>query len=340
MTAKLFLPIQTLILLLCFQLNAQTPVDVIESTLKVNMIGEEIFYYGFAEGDKIIFSFEEAGGKELKEVEIVELPGTSKYIDYKTSRITNKIIVVAKTGIYKFRFTNSAISARICRYKIQRIPASAATQNFDPVVYNHGVDDTAYTTEQEDVLSKTDTVITNFQDRILKINTTSGTGGNKATFNFVLPENTITWSYYVSADKEGMPVYESANKEIIAGAASIISKFPLYTILAAVALGKPATIPKLQTGEDINYWIMDGDNVSLFNAGSQFRYIKKGKAINDYSRVEPRKGSLYFCLLNDNEKEPVTALVKITTVQVNEVLENRPAKRMIITQKNKMYLKN
>ena len=38
---------------------SQTPVDVAESTLKVGILGEEIFYYGFAEGDKLIFNFEE-----------------------------------------------------------------------------------------------------------------------------------------------------------------------------------------------------------------------------------------------------------------------------------------
>ncbi|MEO7924939.1 MAG: hypothetical protein ABIR30_14745 [Chitinophagaceae bacterium] len=327
--------IQVLLQLLSTQLAAQTQVDVIESTLKVNILGEEIFYFGFAEGDKMIFNFEETNGKELKEVEIVELPGTSKFIDYKTSRITNKTILVHKTGIYRFRFTNSGITPRICKYKIQRIPASAATQNFNPIVYTHLVDDTTYVNDQEDILTKTDTVISNFQDRILKI-----VGGNKSTFNFLLPENTVAWSYYITADKEGTAVYEKANKEFTSSSASVIAKFPLYTILSAVALGRPATIPKLQAGEDINYWIMDGENVELFTTGAQFRYIKKGKAVNDYSKMDPRKGSLFFCLSNDNETIPVTVTVKITAVQVNEALVTTPTKRMIITQKNKMYLKN
>ena len=47
----------------------QTPVDVAESTLKVGILGEEIFYFGFAEGDKLIFNFEEVNGKELKELD-------------------------------------------------------------------------------------------------------------------------------------------------------------------------------------------------------------------------------------------------------------------------------
>jgi hypothetical protein len=51
-----------------------SPIDVAESTLKIGAFGEDVFYYGFAEGDKLIFNFEEINGKELKEIEIIELP--------------------------------------------------------------------------------------------------------------------------------------------------------------------------------------------------------------------------------------------------------------------------
>ena len=340
MIRKLFLSIITLGLFSGLQLYGQTPVDVAESTLKVGIMGEEIFYFGFAEGDQLIFNFEETNGKELKELEITETPSASVFLDYKTKKIVNKIINIPRTAIYKFRFTNSSIGVRICKYKIQRIPASRVTQNFNPVVYWHTVDDTTYATEQEEYLSKTDTMIVNFQDRVVKVNPTSNTGGNKATSSFVLPENTIAWSFYLSTDKAGQLAYEEANKKILSGSAAAISKFPMYNVLAAASFGRPVTITKLQTGEDIDYWIMEGDNVNLFTAGSQFRYIKKGKAVNDYARMEPRKGNLYFCFSNDNATEPVTVTIIITVVQVNEILETRPAKRMIITQKNKMYLKN
>ncbi len=318
----------------------QTPVDVAESTLKVGILGEEIFYFGFAEGDKLIFNFEEVNGKELKELEIVEMPATSKSLDIKTSKIVNKIIKISRTGIYRFRFTNSAISVRLCKYKIQRIPASPATQNFNPTVFNDMVNDTTYTTENEEYLAKTDTVITNYQDRIVKVNPTSNPAGNKSTFNFVLPENVIGWSYYLYVNPAGQQAYEEANKQIIVSSKPAIDKFPMYNILAAIAINKPVVINKLQTGEIINYWIMEGENAGLFSSGAQFRYIKKGKAVNDYSRMDPRKGSLYFCFSNDNTTQQASVTVKITVVQVNEVLQTRQVKRMQVTPKSKMYLKN
>ena len=114
----------------------------------------------------------------------------------------------------------------------------------------------------------------------------------------------------------------------------------MYNILAAIAINKPVAINKLQAGETINYWIMEGENADLFSSGAQFRYIKKGKAVNDYSRMDPRKGSLYFCFSNDNTTQQASVTVKITVVQVNEVLQTRQIKRMQVTPKSKMYLKN
>ena len=129
-------------------------IDVAENTLKVGALGEEIFYYGFAEGDQLIFNFEEINGKELKELEIIELPGSSKFMDYKTKKIENKTINITETGVYKFRFANSAIGGRICKCKIQRVPASETTKKFNSSVYWKTVHDTTYTTEQEKYLVK------------------------------------------------------------------------------------------------------------------------------------------------------------------------------------------
>ena len=328
------------LLLASIECDSQAPVDVAETTLKVNILGEEIFYLGFAAGDKLIFSFEEASGKELKEVEIIEMPNVSKFIAYKTSSIKGKQITIVKTGIYKFRFTNSAISVRMCKYKIQRIPASAETLNFNSTVFTHVVNDTTYTTEEDAELSKTDTVFTNFQDRTVKVNAVSAPGANRSTFNFLLNDNVIAWSYYIHVNKAGQKAFDDADKQISIDSKMLTDKFPGYNILGAIAMGKPVVIDKVQEGEDIAYWVMEGENADLFIKGSQFRYIKKGKAVNDYSKMDPRKGSLYFCFSNDNPTDPVSVTVKITTVQVNEALETKAVKRIIVKPRTEMYLKN
>jgi hypothetical protein len=318
----------------------QKPVDVVESSVKVGIKGEEIVYYGFAEGDQLIFSFEEATGKDMKEVEIVEMPSSSKFLEFKTSKIENKTINVARTGIYKFRFANSAIVPRVCKFRIQRIPASPATQNFNSTVYFDEYNDTTYTNEVETFIDRSDTVINNFQDRTIKVNPLTAPGSSKVTFNFVLPENTISWSYYVCADKGGQQVYQEANRSLAANSPSVVEKFPKYGPLAAVALNAPSYLTKLDTGQHINFWIVEDDNAELFKNGEQFRFIKKGRGINEYGQMEPGERSFYFCLHNDSKENPVTVLVKITAVIINEKFTSEQVRKMHVTTKRGMHLKN
>ncbi len=89
--------------------NAQSPIIVTETSFKLPILGEEFFYFGFAEGDQLIFSFEELSAKDLKEVEITEFPSTSRYKEYKTKAIQNKKLTVPRTGIYQFRFANTVV---------------------------------------------------------------------------------------------------------------------------------------------------------------------------------------------------------------------------------------
>ena len=318
----------------------QKPVDVAESSIKVGIKAEEEVYFGFAEGDQLIFSFEETNGKEMKEVEIVEMPSSSKFLDFKTSKIENKTINVARTGIYKFRFANSALLPRVCKYKIQRIPAGASTQNFNTTVYFDEYNDTTYTNEVETFIDRSDTVINNFQDRTIKVNPLTAPGSSKVTFNFMLPENTVSWSYYVCADKGGQQVYQEANKSLTANRPSVIEKFPKYGPLAAVALNSQSYLLKIDTGQHVNYWIVENENAELFKNGEQFRFIKKGRGINDFSRMEPGDRSFFFCLHNDYKDAQVTVMVKITAVLINEKFTSEPVRKMHVTLKKGMHLKN
>ncbi len=318
----------------------QKPVDVAESSIKVGIKAEEEVYFGFAEGDKLIFSFEETNGKEMKEIEIVEMPSSSKFLDFKTSKIENKTINVARTGIYKFRFANSALLPRVCKYKIQRIPAGASTQNFNTTVYFDEYNDTTYTNEVETFIDRSDTVINNFQDRTIKVNPLTAPGSSKVTFNFMLPENTVAWSYYVCADKGGQQVFQEANKSLTANSPSVIEKFPKYGPLAAVALDAPSFLTRIDSGQHINYWIVENENAELFKNGEQFRFIKKGRGINEFSRMEPGDRSFFFCLHNDYKDVPVTVMVKITAVLINEKFTSEQVRKMHVTLKKGMHLKN
>lgn len=326
-------------LLAIFRLHSQAPVMVVESTLKLGPFKEEVFYYGFAAGDKLVFNFEEANKKELKEVEIMEMPSTSRFMDYKTKKIENKTLDIVNTGIYKFRFTNSNVFPKVCKFSIQRVPASAATQNFNTTVYTHTVNDTIYTTDQEEYNDRTDTVVENFLDRNIKLLTTTS-GNNKAAFNFLLPENTIAWSYYLYTNDAGKKIYDDAAKKV--STSSYPSKFQNnYSPLAAEIYGTESFLKKLTTGKQVNFWIVEGENADSFMHGAQFKFMKKGSIVNDYARMDNRKGTLNFCFSNGTSTEPMTVTVKITSIHINEVPRIRAVRRMVgIQPKQEQYLKN
>ena len=320
---------------------AQTSINITESTFKIDAFDEEVFYYGLAEGDQLIFNVEEVNGRKLKEVEIIELPASSKFMDYKTKKINNKTLNITKTGVYKFRFANSAISGRVCKLKIQRIPAKESLRNFNTNVYWRTVFDTTYTTQQEEGLIKTDTIISNITDQIAKVHSIANRNGNKTTFNFTLPQHTVAWSYYIGVNQAGQKVFENATKLLSKTAGHLISKIPGYGPMAALALDGVSYLSQLQSGEDIDFYIIGNDYVNLFLAGKDFKYIKKGKVINDYSKMtSPLSGMYHVCLLNDNAITGVSVTVKITAIIVNNQYGVRPVQKIHLSPRQEAYLRN
>ncbi|HEY1045228.1 MAG TPA: hypothetical protein VGF79_02240 [Bacteroidia bacterium] len=329
-------------LIFTFNTSAQTPVVVAENTLKVAGLGEEVFYHGFSEGDQLIFNFEEVNGKDFKEIEIIEWPSTSKFMDYKTKKIENKTIVIPKTSVYKFRFYNSSISGRICRIKIQRIPASEATAKFNTTVNWKHVFDTSYHMSKEIYLVKSDTLITQVLDQVAKVHSSGNLNGNRTSFNFSFPKNTVAWSYYIGVNQAGQDAFESASKSLNAQSGAMIAKIPGYGPLAALALGSVSFLSALQTGEDVDYYLVTGsENSNLFEANQAFYYKKKGKVINDFARMEkPTNENYYFCFFNDNLAQGITVTVKVVAIVVNNEWGTRQVQKMNVTDSMVPYLSN
>ncbi|MGZ4034921.1 MAG: hypothetical protein ACXVP4_08670, partial [Bacteroidia bacterium] len=187
------------------------------------------------------------------------------------------------------------------------------------------------------------TIVNNLVDEIAKVHSVGNLNGNKNTFNFSLPKNTVAWSYYIGVDQGGQQAFQQATSQLAKSAGPIISKFPGYGPLAALALGAACYISQLQTGEDIDFYFVEGgENANLFTAGQQFRYFQKGKVINDYSRVTSplTADNLFVCLNNDNAVTGVEVTVKITAIVVNKEWGTRPIQKMHITSHEVAYLKN
>lgn len=334
----------TLGLLYASKIFGQTSIDVAENTFKVAGLADEVFYYGFAEGDQLIFNFEEVNGKELKEVEISEEPSSSKYMDYKTSKISNKTLSILKTGIFKFRFSNSALLGRICKIKIQRIPASDATKNFNSSVYSRTIYDTIYIPTQEKYLIKSDTTAISVVDQVAKVSSQTAMNGNpnKTIVDFTLPNGTISWSYYIGVGAEGKEAFKVATDKFLPEATKFAATIPGYGTMAALALTGVNYFSKVQGADNVKYYfITDWDNVLLFQSKQAFYQYKQGDIVNDASKMtRPLVGKVYLGLLNDNLSIAIDVVIKITSITVQQEWETRIIQKANITSKKELYLKN
>lgn len=324
--------------------RAQNQIDIYESTMKIGAMGTVEYLCGFAEGDQLVFNFEEVNGKELKELEIVELPSSSKFMDYKTTKVVNKTLNVLKTAIYKFRFSNSAISGRICKVKIQRIPASDATKIFNTSVYTKTVYDTTYIPTQERFLIKSDTSAISVVDQIAKVSSQTAMNGNsnKTVVDFSLPDGTISWSYYIGVGTEGKEAFQAATDKFLPEATKFAATIPGYGTMAALALTGINYFSKVQGADNVKYFfITNGDNVILFNSNQQFYQYKQGDVVNDASKMtKPLDGKVYLGLLNDNISTAIEVIIKISAITVNQVWETRIVQKSNITSRQELYLKN
>lgn len=336
-----------MVVLFSTRLFGQTTIDVAETTLKIGALGgEEVFYYGFAEGDQLVFNFQEVKGKELKELEIIELPSSSKFMDYKTKKIENKVLNIERTGIYKFRFSNSAISGRICKIKIQRIPASDATKKFNTSVYWNAIQDTIYTPTAQRYLVKSDTIAQEIYSSSPQISSANALNGNKnyQVVDFVLPDNTISWGFYIGTGNKGKTEYDNARNSFAQSAAASISKIPEYGPMAALALTGVSYFNKVQGEDNIKYWFLtDKNSADYFNMGliTSPNNYKKGDVINEASQMKsPLRGKIYLGLLNDNTMDPIVVTIKVTAILLVQQWNTRTVQVMSINTRHEPYLKN
>lgn len=319
------------------------PLPVAESTLKVGAMSEEIFYYGFAEGDQLLFTFQELKGKELKELEIMEVGGSSLFMDYKTEKADKKI-TITRTGIYSFRFANSSLTGRICKFNIQRVPASESSKSFNTTVYWRTHYDTAYIPETVRFLESADTIITMIKESTAKVSSQNALNGNpnKTLVDFTIPEGTDAWSYYIGVGREGQKEYDAAREKLMESASAAALKIPGYGPLAALAIQGINVFSKAGAGDNVKYFfIPDWPNVQAFQSGQSFLQFKQGDVLNDAAQMKlPLSGKVYLALINDNIMDAIEVQIKVTAVDIQETWATRQVQRMNITEQRIPYLKN
>ncbi|TAG99933.1 MAG: hypothetical protein EAZ15_10170 [Sphingobacteriales bacterium] len=335
-------PIVLTILFLTTKIFAQIPITVAEKTVKIGILGQQIFYYGFAQGDQMIFSFEETTGKEIKEIEITEMPSSSKFMDYRVKKLINKKINISQTGVYKFSFINAALAGRVCKIKIQRIPQSTQTINFNTAVYWRTNQDTTYVPTLQKVAVNSDTTVVETYNSSPQISSKNAINGNKnyQIIDFTLPDNTISWSFYFATGSQGKAEYEKAKISFAKSAVKLVTTIANLDPMAALALTGVSFFNKAQGDDNVKYWFLsDQKNVSLFENQKPFTWYKKGDVINEASQMKaPLKGKVYLALLNDNTIDPIKLTLKVVAIVVKQKWQTQSVNKIIIRNKGEPYL--
>ncbi len=327
----------------------QNPIDVSEQTIKINALSEESLFFGFAEGDKIIFNLTEINGKELKEVEIIEFPTSSKFSDYKTQKIENKTIDINSNAIYKFRFYNSSLGGRICKIKIQRIPSNEITKNFKTNIVWKTKQDTTWNSYAKEVLIGYDTLSTNkirkelvktetieelVMDKTQRVHSRTNEHGNKTSVFFTLPQNQVSenqittvksWAYWVGVGDEANIAWQQNSQTIKSLAKGTASYF--VSPLGALAVGAITDLMLPKIGEDVSYAIADEENKNNFYANQAYKIWDEGTGVAGYKKfLSPNilQGTFFVLLSNDNDYLGINASIKVIAILENQYYENRP----------------
>lgn len=320
-------------------------IDVAELTIKIGGVESEELFYGFAEGDQIIFSFEEINGKELKDIEIIELPSSLKFTDYKTTKIDSKKLLVNQKSVYQFKFNNSAISGRVCKVKIQRIPKSDNLITFNtnwewktvydttntPYIQDSLVGyDTLYIQKTKKELVKTDTLVTELFNKSERVH--SETALDKSQYAYLdvhLPFNTYTpnkfnvyqstevlaWSYWIGVGQKSIEEYEKANKNMSNGI-SKIGALTGYGALSTLALTGVSMFAPSSVGDNVGYKFITVQN----GINNTFDF---GNGISASGRnTKILQGSYTIQLYNDNFKDGINVNVKVACVQIRKTWED------------------
>ncbi len=327
--------------LACYALRAQ-PVSVAELTLKIPSGDERELYYGFAAGDEILFLFNESEGKKLKEVDVSAWPNQLRYADYETAGGREQRIAVPVTGVYRFRFRNTAaLGERVVQVSIRRRPADEQRRTFDTNIRWEERQDTFYRkgnrewpgwTDQVEVRSRkvlvrSDTNAVTLLEKTERIHSRSGMlyGSNTAEVRFKLPVNqylpsrdnpmsvseVISWAYWIGVGDEADRSYQEANLKVVGQLADLASGLKLvtsssgYGALALLALKGVTMFSNPPKGDNARY--------TLWN--DKGKALEKGNSIVAYKRMEaPLQGDFLFQLENDNVVDGINVTVKVLAI--------------------------
>lgn len=318
----------------------RAPVLVTESSVSLNMDETKEFFFSFDKGDEIVFNLEMIKGRNIKAVEIIELPNKQVFSAFKAENISNKTITVREKGVYAFRFYSSSLTTRVCKIRISRNYGESGNPDFNTGWQWKTLRDTTYSNYTIDsitgynkirykdtlkTLVKTDTIEETLFSKSQRVHSYYNENPSSTYLKVDLPQNSVSdlkeesilaWAYWIGVGQESQEAYKE-NVRAIGGMAEGLSGIYDVSPLSKLAIGTITDLMTPKTGEDVSYYFMQGfDNVQKFMAGSEFYLFDSGKGIAAYGRNNRlTQGTFYIGLANDNDLQGIDVEVKVIAIR-------------------------
>lgn len=330
--------------------RAQQVIEVAQLTLRVAPGSTEELYYGFAEGDRVLLTVEELGGKSIKEIEMAVYPDQVKLLERETAGFTNREIIVQRSAVYAIRLKNTALlGERNCRVIVKRIPAEARYAAFNTAVQWVERVDTVYRSGGEEhsgyqrrevektkkVLVSADTQVVTLLERSERIFAKAGVlyGDRESALEFTLPANTyypdaknpyrktevVSWAYWIGVGDEADRSFQQANTKALSKMADAAVSLRLvatggYGALAVLALKGVALFTNPPKGDNVHYQLLKID------VGGKHQVLDQGSSVTAYRRIDkPLQGTFSIKLTNDNYVDGINVNVKVLAVTISRV---------------------
>ena len=263
--------VTTALIAILLSCNAFTqPIVVADTVFKLPILGEQLLYYGFAEGDQVLISFQEENGKELKEIELTQWPSTSKFKETKVSSLQNKTLAIAATGVYQFRFANTVMLQKNCKLKIERIPADPS-KPFNSTVYWHTIYDTIYRNLKPPPTPESYKTAPIIFPTVYYLEANTPNNKPRLTVPIQLPDFTSEWyyTYTTTTDKK--------KAETLKSSLQLSANLKQKIIQSGGTSFTADSLPIPEGSDSCRIYLLDQSNRQLFDDHVNFRQLKEGK---------------------------------------------------------------
>lgn len=342
-----------LLLLLTNVVVAQKTVKVTEQTIKIKPNSTEELLFGFAKGDKIVFTFIEENSKKISEVSVSEFPDVTKFKAMDTRKVKKESILVNHSSVYKFQFKNSSTQELTGNIIIQRIPAEEQLSDFDTAVKWVTEQDTTWNSLTKDVVVGYDTLYVQkirkavayekkyeevVLDKTQRVNAKTTFDSSTTSAFFTLPKNSISeseskkviaWAYWVGVGKESNEYWQQNRKMIVGAVQGVTTLFS--TPLGGIAAGAATNLALPSIGEDVTYALVNEENKKLYLEEKPIKSYDFGKGVATFKKFTESsmlQGRYYVMLKNDNYVQPIDVNIKVSAI-----MEHKKYKDEVYTDK-------